>query len=229
MKATLNIDDPSATTLFKRNQVEEAIARVLEPGSAKLSSKMRTRLKRLLVTDRALGRSKRSVDPERANFAFSGIDVLGRGLENRFTGYEAFALLTGLRLMVDSWPQGLVVAALRRVKPDLEQHHARILSQNPTILFDADGIRQQARPGDLLASTDPVFLAINAKDREHDAGTNRAAICQSQAELMRFIKTWGPGQTWTVTELGTSIHALALALAKTVPRKRGRGGQLRKH
>jgi hypothetical protein len=211
--------------MFKRNQVEEAIACVLEPGSAKPSSEMRTRLRRLLETDRALGRSKRSPDPERANFAFSGMDAPGRGLENWFTGYEAFALLTGLRLMGDRWPQGLVVAALRRVKPDLERHHVRILSQN-RVLFDADHIRQQARSGDLAVSnTDPVFLAIKSKDRERDASTNPAAICQGQAELMRFIKTWGPGQTWTVTELGTSIQALSVALAKTVPRKRGRGSQ----
>jgi hypothetical protein len=210
--------------MFKRNQVEEAIACVLDPGSATLSSEMRIRLKRLLETDRALGRSKRSSDPERANFAFSGMDAPGRGLENWFTGYEAFALLTGLRLMRGGWPQGLVVAVLRRVKPDLERHHARILSQNPTVLFDAD--RQQARPGDLAVSnTDPVFLAINSKDRGHDTGTGPAAICQGPAELMRFIKTWGPGQTWTVTELGTWIQALSVALAKTVPRKRGRGSQ----
>ena len=198
--------------MFKRNQVEEAIACVLEPGSAKLSSEMRTRLKRLLETDRALGRSKRSGDPERANFAFSGIDAPGRGFENWFTGYEAFALLTGLRLMRDRWPQGLVVAVLRRVKPDLERHHARVLRQNPTtILFDHERIGQRARPGDLVGNTDPEFLVINSKDREHHTGT-----------LMRFIKTWGPGQTWTVTELGTSIHALSTALAKTEPRKRGR-------
>ena len=212
--------------MFKRNQVEEAIARVLEPGSAKPSSEMRTRLRRLLETDRALGRSKRSGDPERANFAFSGLEALGRGFENRFTGYEAFALLTGLRLMRDGWPQGLVVAVLRRVKPDLERHHARILSQNRPVLFDANRTRQQARLGDLAVSnTDPMFLVINSKDREHDAGTNAAAICQGQAELMGLIKAWGPGQTWIVTELGTSIHALSWALAKTVPRKRGRGRQ----
>ena len=209
--------------MFKRNQVEEAIARVLEPGSAKPSSEMRTRLKRLLETDRGLGRSKRSPDPERANFAFSGMDAPGRGLENWFTGYEAFALLTGLRLMRDGWPQGLVVAVLRRVKPDLERHHARVLRQDLTVLFDDDRIRQQARPGGLgVSNADPVFLAINSKDREHHAGANPAAICQGQAELMGFIKTWGPGQTWTVTELGTSIHALSLALTKTEPRKRGR-------
>ena len=196
---------------------------MLEAGSAKPSSEMRTRLRRLLETDRALGRSKRSADPERANFAFSGMEAPGRGSENWFTGYEAFALLTGLRRMRDGWPQGLVVAVLRRVKPDLERHHARILSQNRPVLFDADRTRQQARPGDLAVSnTAPVFLVINSKAREHDAGANRAAICQGQAELMDFIKTWGPGQTWTVMELGTSIHALSTALAKTEPRKRGR-------
>ena len=212
--------------MFKRNQVEEAIASVLEPGSAKLNSEMRTRLRRLLETDRGLGRSKRSPDPERTNFAFSGMEAPGRGLENWFTGYEAFALLTGLRLMRDGWPQGLVVAVLRRVKPDLERHHARILRQNPTVLFDADHSRQRARPGDLAVSyTEPVFLVIKSKNREHDSGANPAAMCQGQAELMSFIKTWGPGQTGTVMELGTSIHALSLALAKTAPRKRGRGSQ----
>jgi hypothetical protein len=212
--------------MFKRNQVEEAIAYLLEPGSTKPSSEMRTRLKRLLETDRAFGRSKRSLDPERANFAFSGLNAPGRGLENWFTGYEAFALLIGLRLMRDGWQQGLVVAVLRRVKPDLERHHARVLSRNSTALFDADRIRRQARPGDLVVGNgDPVFLVINSTDRGHYADANPAAICQGQAELMRFIKTWGPGQTWTVTELGTSIQALSVALAKTVPRKRGRGSQ----
>ena len=209
--------------MFKRNQVEEAIAGVLEPGSAKPSSELCTRLKRLLETDRAFGRNKRSPDPERANFAFYSMDAPGRGLENWFTGYEAFALLTGLWLMREGWPQGLVVAVLRRVKPDLERHHARVLKQNISVLFDNDLIRRQARAGDLGASnTDPVYLVIKSKDREHDAGANPAAICQGQAELMGFIKTWGAGQTWTVTELGTSIRALSLALTKTVPRKRGR-------
>jgi len=212
--------------MFKRNQVEEAIACVLEPGSAKPGSEVRTRVKRLLETDRALGRNKRSPDPERANFAFSGMEAPGRGLENWFTGYEAFAVLTGLRLMRQDWPQGLVVAVMRRVKPDLERHHARVLRQDRTVLFDDDRIRQQARPGDLrVGNTDPVYLVINSKDREHYTDANPAAICRGQAELMDLIKTWGPGQTWTVMELGTSIHALSWALAKTEPRKRGRGSQ----
>jgi hypothetical protein len=212
--------------MFKRNQVEEAIAIVLEPGLAKPSSEMRTRLKRLLETDRSLGRSKRSADPERANFAFHSMDAPGRGLENWFTGYEAFALLTGLRLMRDDWPQGLAVAALRRVKPDLERHHARFLRQDAALNFNKTHVRQYAKPGDLaVGNTDPVFLVINSKDQEDRLASNPAAICRGQAELMGFIKGWGPGQTWTVMELGTSIHALSLALAKTVPRKRGRGSQ----
>jgi hypothetical protein len=83
----------------KRNQVEEAISRVLDPGSTKPSPQLRTRLKRLLDTDRALGRSKRASDPERATFAFYSGQAPGRGVEIWFSEYEAFALLTGLRLM----------------------------------------------------------------------------------------------------------------------------------
>ena len=132
--------------MFKRNQVEEAIAIVLEPGSAKPSSEIRTRLKRLLETDRSFGRSKHSPDPERANFAFHGMDSPGRGLENWFTGYDAFALLTGLRLMRHGWPQGLAVAALRRVKPNFERHHARILQQDPSGLFDGHRICSKPSP-----------------------------------------------------------------------------------
>src|SRR5690349_20636106 len=157
--------------MFKRNQVEEAIARVLDSGSAKPNSELRTRLRRLLETDRGLGRSKRSPDLELANFAFFGMDPRGRGVENWFSGYEAFALLTGLRLMRQAWPQGLVVAVLRRVKPDLERHHARILGQDPTTFLNKHQFRQQARPGALAVSnTDPVFLVLNLQGQENQAG-----------------------------------------------------------
>ena len=175
--------------MFKRNQVEEAIARGTRTGAAKLSSKIRTPLRRLLDTDRDLGRQKRSADPERANFAFYSRDGSGRGVENWFSDYEAFALLTGLQLMRHGWPQGFAVAVLRRVKPELEKHHARILSQKPAVLFDNERIRQRAKPGDLAVdNTDPVFLAIISKDREDSSRSNPAAICRGQEELVRFIK-----------------------------------------
>jgi hypothetical protein len=56
--------------MFKRNQVEEAIVNVWEPESAKHAAHLHTQIKRLLDTDRSLGRNKRSTDPARANFAF---------------------------------------------------------------------------------------------------------------------------------------------------------------
>jgi hypothetical protein len=85
--------------MFKRNQVEEAIGQLLEPGPQKLSSVLRSQIRRLLETDRRFGRSRRSTDPKRANFAFFSQNMPGRGGENRFSEYEVFALLTGLRLM----------------------------------------------------------------------------------------------------------------------------------
>ena len=208
--------------MFKRNQVEEAIARVLEPGSAKPSSEMRTRLKRLLETDRGFGRNKRSADPERANFAFYSVDGPGRGVENWFSADEAFALLTGLRLMRHGWPQGFAVAVLRRVKPALEEQHARILKQDPVVLFDERLIWQRAMPGDLaVENTDPVFLAVISTDRKDRSHSNPAALCRGQEQLALFVRA----QVWTAFEIVNSIHALASALEKTMPRKRGRGSQ----
>jgi hypothetical protein len=40
---------------------------------------------------------------------------------------------------------------------------------------------------------------------------------------MRFLKKQAVGITWTVFDLVNSVHALSSALAKTQPRKRGRG------
>jgi hypothetical protein len=210
--------------MFKLNQVVEAIALVFEPGSAKPSSEMRTRLKRLLETDRGLGRNKRSADPECANFAFHSMDMPGRGVENWFSHYEAFALVTGLRLMRHGWPQGFVVAVLRRVRPELEKHHARILRQAPAILLDEQLIRRRAKPGDfVVGNTDPVFLAICTTNRDVRSGSIPVALCKGQPQLMAFILSHGSGQTFMVDELGDSAHALLSALAKTRPRKRGRG------
>jgi hypothetical protein len=91
--------------------------------------------------------------------------------------------------MGDRWPQGLVVAVLRRVKPD-ERHHARVLRQDPPVFVDNEHIRRQAKSGDLgVSNADPV---INSKDREHCAGTNPAAICRGQAELMRDWRALRP-------------------------------------
>jgi hypothetical protein len=52
-------------------------------------------------------------------------------------------------------------ALLRYLRPELEREHARILKQDPAILFDEEAILRKARPGDLyFGNTDPVLLAI---------------------------------------------------------------------
>ena len=45
--------------MFKRNQIEEAIVKVLGAGSGTVNSEISTRLKRLLETDRSFGRNQR--------------------------------------------------------------------------------------------------------------------------------------------------------------------------
>jgi hypothetical protein len=209
--------------MFKRNQVEQAIGQILEPRSAKLSSTLRSRIRRLLETDRRFSQSKRSTDPGRANFAFFSSNMPGRGAENWFSEYEAFALLTGLRLMQHAWPQGFVVPLLRRVRPELEKEHTRISTQGSAGLFDQQVIRQRAKSGDMaVQNTDPVFLGIISADPNGPRGSNPAAICRGQERLLDFLRSYGVGRTLTSYELVNSARALSGALAETRPRKRGR-------
>jgi hypothetical protein len=215
--------------MFKRNQLEAAIAVVLEGRSEKMSSQLHSRMKRLLETDRDLGRNKRSADPERANFAFYSQNMPGRGSENWFSPYEAFALLTGLRLRRHGWPQRFVVALLRRIRPELEKEHTRILQQDAPLLFDEQLVQQQAQPGSwVVGNTDPVFLAIVSRTGESpsDASANPAAICRGQQRTLDFVRPYAPGQTMTTYELVDSVHALHRVLAQTRPRNRGRAASV---
>src|SRR5947208_3467711 len=99
---------------YKRNQLEEAIGRISQPTAPELSSDLRIRIKRLIEVDRTRGRSRRSSDPERANFAFFSEESPGTGADVQFSEYEAFVLLNGLRLMQHGWPQSFAVSVLRR-------------------------------------------------------------------------------------------------------------------
>jgi hypothetical protein len=117
---------------YKRNQIEAAISGVLEPRSPEPTTELRTRLKRLLETDRALGRAPRSNDPARAHYAFYSADSPGSGVEVWFSAYEAFALLNGLRLMAHGWPQGFAVSVMRRARAELEKEPLVSLNRIPT-------------------------------------------------------------------------------------------------
>jgi hypothetical protein len=136
---------------YKRNQIEEAIARISVSNYRSPPSELRTRIKRLLELDRSMGRKLRSKDPEEANFAFFSEDAPGTGVDISFSEYDAFSLLNALRIMGHSWPQGFAVAIMRRVRPALEREHARILRQSPDKLFDQEAIHAKAREGDIAA------------------------------------------------------------------------------
>jgi hypothetical protein len=213
---------------YKRNQIEEAISGVLEPRSPGPTSELRTRLKRLLDTDRALGRVLHSADPERANYAFYSAAAPGSGVEVWFTEYEAFALLNGLRLMGHGWPQGFAVSVMRRVRSELEKQHARILKQDPEWLFDQKAIRRKAKEGDMaFDNREPVLLIIVSKSGDtlnEQGGPLGCAIRRGPEEATKFAREASAGVgPWTMFELVNVAHALSNKLALTQPRHRGRG------
>jgi hypothetical protein len=214
---------------FKRNQVEEAISRVLEPNSAEPTPELRTRVKRLLDTDRGLGRSSKSTDQEEANYAFYSDEAAGSGIEVWFSGYEAFALLTGLRLMRHKWPQGFAVSIMRRVRPELERQHSRIMKLDPKKLFDQEEIRRNARRGDMaFENVDPVLLTIASRPGTSDDELQsvECSISRGPMQAWEFVRSvqgrLSAGAT-TMFEVTTVAHILSRELAKTEPRRRGRG------
>jgi hypothetical protein len=210
---------------YKRNQVEEAISRVLEPRAPERSAEVRTRLKRLLETDRALGRVVRSTDPERCNYAFYSADAPGSGVEIWFSDYEAFALLNGLRLMTHGWPQGFAVSVMRRVRPEMEKQLARILKQDRSQLFDQDALRRNAREGDMaFDNADPVLLTIVSKTgtAHGEPEPIACAICRGPNEAMRFYSNEGGLGAFTMFELVGPAWRFMDELAKTEPQPRGR-------
>jgi hypothetical protein len=216
--------------MYKRNQVELAISNWLEPKSRGPSRELKTRIKRLLETDRALGRSPRSNDPEKANFAFFRETAPGSGFEVWFSAYEAFALVLGLQLMSHNWPQRFAVSVLRRVRPALEKEHERILKLDPSELFDAKAIERGRRPGTPAFETlHPSLLVIVSHHGLSADREERSYACSVQPEVasaMQWVSdsTKGVGGASTMFEISVAAHSLARALEATTPQSRGRPG-----
>jgi hypothetical protein len=216
--------------MYKRNQIELAISGLLEPKAGKLSSGLRTRIKRLLETDRALGRNKRSNDPEKANFAFFQDEAPGTGNEVWFSEYEVFALVLGLQLMQHSWTQRFAVSVLRRVRPSLEREHKRILNLDPRKLFDAKALETARSPGShAYPTTEPALLVIvshhglsaDQEDRPYACSVQRD-FSSSAEWVQKTIRGVGGGSS--MFELTIVAHRLAQALQQTTPQSRGRPG-----
>lgn len=210
---------------FKRNQIEQALSRIFEERTTGPSSQLRTRIKRLLVLDRELGPNSRARDLELANYAFYSDASPGKGVEVWFSDYEAFALLTALKLLDHGWPQSLPVSIMRLIRPQLEEQHRRILKQDPAALFDENLIRKDARPGDLYVdNTDPVFLTIvsgKVQAERDSAGSPSCSVCRGMTEVAAFLRQQ-VARSWTLLELAGPAHALSTHLQESLPRTRGR-------
>src|SRR5262245_18653080 len=211
---------------YKRNQIEEAIFRTFGAREER-RNELKFRIKRLLVTDRRLGRNVKSAREEDRHYAFFGQEPPGSGTEIMFSAYEAFALLAGVILLEHGLPQARVVRVMRLVRRQLESAHSDILKKDPATLFDKDAILANAREGMIhVNNTDPVFLVfvrVTASSVE-DGGTAVAAVCRGRAKLQSFIKQHSvPGTGATFFEFVSLMHALAAHLSQTLPVKRGRG------
>ena len=197
---------------FKRNQVEEAIY-AIKRG---LTQEILNRIKRLLDTDRNLGRNRRSRDAARTLFAFFSDEGSGRGVEVWFHEYEAFALLLAVNLLGHGFPQQTCVEILRRLRLPLEVEHGRILRQ-PFRPFDPKA------PGQLAVDTaDPVYVVVTNATGSSDKGKSETAICNGDKGLMQHMKSVGVGMTFTIIEIAAAAHSFHKALLETQPSQRGR-------
>jgi hypothetical protein len=208
---------------YKRNQLEDAICRTLDAGEAQARD-LKLRIKRLLLTDRRLGRGKRSERRQPGCYAFYSGQPQGSGNEVMFTAFEVFAVLAALLLLKHGVPQAKVVSILREVRPDLQAAHDEILKKNAKALFDEQAIRAMGSVGVIAAdSTAPVFLAFV----ELDIGRGRVhatiAVCRGLEELGKFFKTHSVlGSGTTFFQLTRLMRTLATNLSQTHPVKRGR-------
>jgi hypothetical protein len=214
------------TMRFKRNQVEQAISRVMVPTAATPPMAVLNPLKRLLDTDRNLGRRARSTHAEQARYAFYSGEAPGSGKEVWFKEYEAFALLTGLRFLEHGFPQQKSVLALRSLRPVLEREHARIMSLDPKVLFDQAAIQRAAGSSQpAVSNTDPVFLVIYSGTEATDQAVRgkpiiSLTVCRGEAEMMRVMKAkLGP---YTIFQIVETVWLLRRHLMTTVPSQRGR-------
>ena len=207
---------------YKRNQIEEAIARIFDPNCREPPSDLRTRIKRLLELDRSMGRKVRSKDPEEGNFAFFSEEAPGTGVDISFSEYEAFALINGLRIMNHGWPQSFAVSIMRHVRRDLEREHARILRQDPGKLFDWEAIKAKAQEGEIAAdNTDHVYLALASKAQQSPDEAQMPAVRRGVQNVFKFRNDMGASSV-TMLEVATLAHGLHQELMKTEPRRRGR-------
>lgn len=215
-------------SMFKRNQVDAAIGAALEGHPDGASEELRTKMKRLLDTDRTLDVDHIALVRSHQHYAFYGAEPPGRGTEVWFSAYESFALLMGLQLMQHGWSQTFAVTLLRDARSVLEKVHAKILQLDPDRLFDQQAISRTRRAGDpAFETTDPHFLVIvmqHGVERRNQNRPFKTSVQENMSAAMRWIahETRGIGGGAATFEITLPALQLQKQLSRTAPKPRGR-------
>jgi hypothetical protein len=204
---------------FKRNQVEGAILRTLGVKDDGRGRDVKLKIKRLLVTDRRLGRARAD-----RGYAFYTQKPKGSGVEVMFSGYEAFAIMAALIVLEYGIPQAKVVSILQDVRSDLEVAHRETLRKDRKELFDPQGVQAMARRAMIpVDNTAPVFLAFVKLDARRGRVHAFISVCRGLHALSSFFNEHSvPGSGATRFEFVRLICDLATNLSQTSPISRGR-------
>lgn len=190
---------------YKRNQVEEAISRTLGERSKGPSADLLARIKRLLDTDRNETKEKGG------NSAFVSIAADGQGHENKFSSYDAFAILLGLRMLGTGWSQTQVVKLLKRGRRELEKTYRRYRASEPKEYEPQLGLLS-------MAGVPAIGVLFPSYDHTQTDSARIIAMDDAQHLPSELRK---PGQSISVFGVG-DISALERNLERALPRKRGR-------
>ena len=206
---------------YKRNQLQHAIAETLGIADAQVPA-LALKIKRLLLTDRRLGRRRSDRTADR--YAFFSTKPMGTGTEVLFTDYEVFAVMAAIIVLEHGVPQAKVVGILREVRSDFEAAHRDTLRMDGKALLDPQAVRAVAHPG--MVAVDnmaPVFLAFVKLDIGKGKVRAFISVCRGFDELAKFLKEHSvPGSGVTQFEFTGLMHRLANNLSRTRPAKRGR-------
>lgn len=204
---------------FKRNQIEEAISRTIGEDSAKPSSRLSGRIKRLLNHDRNSVRSGPRA-PKRPTFAFYDGDPPGRGVEVMFSEFNGQALYLAIRMMAHGWPQNFVVSILRECRGELSKRYE-------VALTTALGQMTQTKPrAGELALSHPLssFLLIISDEKavNSDRKSPYVRFFNDQTAAFEFQKEKA-GRCCSWLELDGPALNLHRNLTASLPIPRGRG------
>lgn len=220
--------------MFTRGQIEWAIAqaagRTVGP-SGEPRHDLCMKLKRLLDLDRKRGIDAAKGWPEFRRFAFLEGGLPGKGFAISYTRYDAFALRVGLYLLDSNVPQMAVIRLLRRIRPELQREHERILRVSPEKLGQTKhGLEGKVKEGLLVRHpAQMVFLALPSGAgadllyRREDDTIELANIARSPAKLVEIVTHITlVSPPVLVFELINPAHQLAWWLDRAPPIRRGR-------